>query len=264
MSDLKLVPPEKPTPLEQRLLDAAANEAPSAEQRMRVRLALGLPPVASAPTPMAAAPTPLAPVGRRALMLKVAGGLAVASIAAVALLIGMGRKSSADKAPVAPPVTQQTSAAPFALAPGAAPTPEPAPVAAIAAIAPEASEASETTPAPSAATPNHEARDDRAPSKHSSKPAVVDSGADLSEQLRLIDQARSAVAAGNASAASVALSTYRARFPRGPFGQEAAVLQIETLDLQGNHAQAAAQARTFLARHPNSPHVSVVQRIANR
>ena len=258
MSDLKLVPPEKPTPLEQRLLDAAANEAPSAEQRMRVRLALGLPPVASAPTPMAAAPTPLAPVGRRALMLKVAGGLAVASIAAVALLIGMGRKSSADKALVAPPVTQQTSAAPFALAPVAAPTPEPAPVAAI------ASEASEATPTPSAATPNHEARDDRAPSKRSSKPAVVDSGADLSEQLRLIDQARSAVAAGNASAASVALSTYRARFPRGPFGQEAAVLQIETLDLQGNHAQAAAQARTFLARHPNSPHVSVVQRIANR
>ena len=143
MSDLKLVPPEKPTPLEQRLLDAAANEAPSAEQRMRVRLALGLPPVAAAPTPMAAAPTPLAPVGRRALMLKVAGGLGVVSVAAALLLIGMGRKSSADKAPIAPPVTQQTSAAPFALAPVAAPTPEPAPVAAIAPEASEASEASE-------------------------------------------------------------------------------------------------------------------------
>ena len=41
MSDLKLVAPDQPTPLEQRLLDAVANESPSAEQRMRVRLAIG-------------------------------------------------------------------------------------------------------------------------------------------------------------------------------------------------------------------------------
>src|SRR6187431_1016284 len=99
---------------------------------------------------------------------------------------------------------------------------------------------------------------------HAPEPSSVDTRADLSEQLRLIDAARSAVAAGNAPAASAALSSYRARFPRGLFGQEAAVLQIETLDLQGNHALAAAQARSFLARHPNSPHVGVVQRIAGR
>ena len=105
------------------------------------------------------------------------------------------------------------------------------------------------------------AHDDKAPSKRGTK-AAADSGADLNEQLRLIDAARSAVAAGNPSAASAALSSYRSRFPRGLFGQEAAVLQIQTLDLQGNHAQAAARARSFLARHPNSPHVSVVQRIA--
>jgi len=251
MSDLKLVSPEKPTPLEQRLLDAAANEAPSAEQRMRVRLALGLPPVAAAPI---APPTVAAPAGRRALLVKAAGGLVVVSVAAVALFIGLGRPSNAERAPVAAPVAQQTSAAPFAPAPVAVPAPE-------LSVAPSAPE---TTPAPSAAAPNREARDDSAPSKRSNKPAVADSGADLSEQLRLIDAARSAVAAGNASAASVALSAYRTRFPRGPFGQEAAVLQIETLDLQGNHAQAAAQARSFLARHPNSPHVGVVQRIANR
>jgi outer membrane protein assembly factor BamD (BamD/ComL family) len=85
---------------------------------------------------------------------------------------------------------------------------------------------------------------------------------DLSEQLRLIDAARSAVAAGNASAASAAIANYGKRFPRGAFGQEAAVLRIQTLELQGNHSQAAAQARSFLARHPNSPHVSVVRRIA--
>jgi len=239
MSDLKLVSPDQPTALEQRLLDAATNESPSAEQRLRVRLALGLPPVVPVPLPVA-------PVGQRALLLKAGGGLAVVSVAVLALLFGTGRKSNA----VAPPAAARiTEPAPASLA---------APVAPLAAsVAPLAAE----VPAPSTVAPSHA---DGAPSKRASKAVVVDSGADLSEQLRLIDAARSAVAAGNAAAASAALSSYRTRFPRGPFGQEAAVLRIQTLDLQGNHAQAAAQARSFLARHPNSPHVSVVQRIAGR
>ena len=237
MSDLKLLPPDQPTPLEQRLLDAVANEAPSAEQRQRVRLALGLPALAVSTAP---APVPVAPVGRRALLLKLGGGLVIVSAAMVALFFGMGRTWNADKAPTVPLVTPPIASAAPPVVTAAPATPE---------------------PAPSAAPPT---REESAPSKRASRAVAAESGADLSEQLRLIDAARSAVAAGNASAASAALSTYRTRFPRGPFGQEAAVLQIQTLDLQGNHAQAAAQARSFLARHPNSPHVSVVQRIANR
>ena len=240
MSDLKLVPPEQPTPFEQRLLDAVANEAPSAEQRLRVRAALGLPVVEPVPVPVA-------PVGRRPLLLKAAGGLVVVSAAVVALFLAVGRKqNSADQPAPAPALVAQAPTAPLP-APSAAPS-----------IAPPEAEPS------GAVGPLLDDRDNGASNKRSRKAAAADSGADLSEQLRLIDAARSAVAAGNASAASAALTSYRKRFPRGPFGQEAAVLQIETLDLQGNHAQAAAQARSFLARHPNSPHVSVVQRIAGR
>jgi len=245
MSDLKLVAPDQPTPFERRLLDAVANESPSAEQRMRVRLALGLP-AASAPVPV-----PVAPVGRRALLLKAAGGVIVVSAGMLLLLSGIGRKPT-PAAPVVPSIaTQSTVVAPL--------------VSAIAPLAPI------EPAAPPAALPTSGGLDGAVLSKHSGKVATrassspaPEDGADLAEQLRLIDAARSAVAAGNASAASAALSSYRTRFPRGPFGQEAAVLQIETLDLQGNHAQAAAQARTFLARHPNSPHVNVVQRIAGR
>jgi hypothetical protein len=98
----------------------------------------------------------------------------------------------------------------------------------------------------------------------SKSPTLAASDADLSEQLRLIDAARTAVAAGNPSAAALALSSYSAKFPRGSFGQEAAVLRIETTDLQGYYTQATSLAKTFLAQHPNSPHVSLVQRIANR
>jgi hypothetical protein len=246
MSDLKLVSPEKPTAFERRLLDAVANESPSAEQRARVRLALGLPAVAPAPIPAPA-------VGRSAWLLKAAGGLIVVSAAVIALLSGAREPHSAEQ-PAAPPTTQQVAASPALAEPTLAVPPAVPTGAAPPSIIAEAE-------APAARAP---AQEPSAPSRRASKTATPDNGADLSEQLRLIDAARSAVAAGNAGAASAALSSYRTRFPRGPFGQEAAVLQIQTLDLQGNHAEAAARARSFLARHPNSPHVGVVQRIAGR
>jgi len=248
MSDLKLVSPDQPTAFEQRLLDSVANEAPSAEQRLRVRLALGLPSVAPAPPPGVA-------VGRRALLLKAAGGASIALAALALLFAGLARKTEPAKRPAVPLVTPPlaTPQVPAALPPPLLP--------------PEPASASTSAVAPGAPDDHREGVASKRASKdpaHVPGSASADAPSDLSEQLRLIDAARSAVAAGNASAASVALSRYRTRFPRGLFGQEAAVLQIETLDLQGNHALAAAQARSFLARHPNSPHVGVVQRIAGR
>jgi TolA-binding protein len=250
MSDLKLVSPDQPTALEQRLLEAVRSESPSAEQRARVRLALGLPALAPVPVPVAAA-------GRRTWILKAGAGLVVASAAVIALLTGIARKPSSVESPPPALLAQPTPAAPLAELPAAPPAELPAEPP-DATLVPPAAQGERASPGVV------DGRDAIAPSKRAKKSPVVESGADLSEQLRLIDAARSAVAAGNASAAAAALTSYRTRFPRGPFGQEAAVLQIETLDLQGNHAQAAAQARSFLARHPNSPHVSVVQRIAGR
>ncbi len=244
MSDLKLVAPEKPTALERQLLDAAANESPSAEQRLRVRQALGLPAVPAAPPAALEA-------GRRALVVKgAASGLLVIS-AALLWFSGVGRT------PLLRPVLNQPSiTVPSAAFPSNEPAGTPhAAAAPLPAIAPSAASTSD-----SKASPKQAAR----AASSSSAASALDSGADLSEQLRLIDAARSAVAAGDAKSASAAITSYGSRFPRGAFGQEAAVLRIETLDLQGNHAQAAALARSFLARHPNSPHVSVVQRIAGR
>jgi hypothetical protein len=240
MSDLKLVAPDQPTALERQLLNAAANESPSAEQRMRVRQALGLPAVA-------AAPPPALPAARRALMLKgAAGGLIVVSAAALLWFSGVARTPQLHPVLNNPSITVPTAAFPSLQPTSAAPEPVAVP------LPPVEGSSAELKPTPKSA---------RAPSSSAS---AADSGADLSEQLRLIDAARSAVAAGDAKSASAAISSYTSRFPRGAFGQEAAVLRIETVDLQGNHTQAASLARSFLARHPNSPHVSVVQRIAAR
>lgn len=262
MSDLKLVPPGQPTPFEQRLLDAVANESPSAEQRARVRLALGLPAVAP---PIAST----APLGRRVSLLKAGGGLIVVSGAMLALFLAVGRKPNGVEKPTAASVAQAVPAVMPAVAATdpvtvpSAPEPPAVPSVAVPALEPASSNAPLNRDAP-APRDTRDARDDGTQAKRASKVVPAESGADLSEQLRLIDTARAAVAAGNAAVASSALSSYRARFPRGPFGQEAAVLQIETLDLQGNHALASAQARSFLARYPNSPHASVVRRIAGR
>ena len=246
MSDLKLVAPDQPTPFERMLLDAVANEAPSAEQRMRVRQALGLPALAISTAPV------VKEAGRRALLIKAGiAGVAAVSVALVLVLAGVGRKAE-------PTFTPQGVAA-LAVAPSVAVPAAPAEVLPV--PEPVAAALPPIEAAPSARASKRVAR---ARSSALVSSAAADSGTDLSEQLRLIEAARAAVAAGNASAASSAIASYRTRFPRGPFGQEAAVLQIETLDLQGNHAQAASQARNFLARHPNSPHVSVVQRIADR
>lgn len=241
MSDLKLVAPHEPTALERQLLNAATNESPSAEQRLRVRLALGLP--AFAPTA-----APVAQAGRRALVLKGAAGALIVMSAALLWFSGIGRTpelhpvldTSSIAVPSAASLPEQSLRAPEALV-------QPVP-----AIVPSVDAASDTKRVTQQA----------ARSAAAAPPSA--SGEDLSEQLRLIDAARTAVATGNATSASAAIASYTSRFPRGIFGQEAAVLRIETVDLQGNHAQAAALARSFLARHPNSPHVNVVQRIASR
>jgi hypothetical protein len=252
MSDLKLVA-DQPTPLERLLLDAAANESPSAEQRMRVRAALGL-------AAMTVPPPAVAPAGRAALLGKAAIGGVIAASAIVALMLS-GALHRAAPAPKAALVA----------APTVAPSPLLAPQAQLAATAePVVSPLPPVEPASDAASTGTSALRSTAKSVSSvsktvtSTPAPADSATDLSEQLLLIDAARAAVAAGNSSAASQALSSYGSKFPHGSFGQEAAVLRIETVDLQGNHGQAAALARTFLAQHPNSPHVSLVQRIADR
>lgn len=236
MSDLKLVAPDQPTPLERMLMEAAKNEAPSAEQRTRVREALGLAAIVAAP--------PVAP--KAAARLGTAAKLALGSVigaSAIAALFFSGVLHQAAAPAVSPAPIAPAAATVVAVAPV---TPEPV--------------ASPLPPLEAPAAPKSSAK--AAVSSVSKAPAPADSAADLGEQLRLIDSARSAVAAGNANAASQALASYSSKYPHGSFGQEAQVLRIETVDLQGNHAQAAALAKTFLAQHPNSPHVSLVQRIA--
>lgn len=83
----------------------------------------------------------------------------------------------------------------------------------------------------------------------------------LAEEVALLDAARKALSAGNASGALDALQGHEQRFSSGALTAEAAVLKIEALAARGDHAGAAAQARAFLSAHPNTPHAAHVRDI---
>ena len=81
----------------------------------------------------------------------------------------------------------------------------------------------------------------------------------LAEEMRLIDEARQAIAEGRPTAALAALDRYRGVAPRGRFGPECEALRVEAHALRGEKATARALAEDFLRRHPASPLLERVQ-----
>jgi TolA-binding protein len=87
---------------------------------------------------------------------------------------------------------------------------------------------------------------------------------DIREEIRMLDQARSAVKGGESSEALRLLSKYEQRFPHGQFRQEVQVLRMEALKQSGESERAAALAKKFLAEHPKSPHVERVENVGQK
>ena len=83
--------------------------------------------------------------------------------------------------------------------------------------------------------------------------------ADIRDEIRLLDQARSAARSGRSAQALRALAKYEQRYPRGQFRQEVQVLRMEALAQTGQAERASALAKRFLAEHPESPHVERVE-----
>ncbi len=84
----------------------------------------------------------------------------------------------------------------------------------------------------------------------------------LSEEIRLIDSARSSVRNGEPRSALRALNQYRTRFPQGRFSLEATALRIEALAASGERAKARVLAQRFIQHHPKSLLVERVRKYA--
>jgi TolA-binding protein len=86
------------------------------------------------------------------------------------------------------------------------------------------------------------------------KPAASPAARPISEELRLIDRARTALSSNDVAAADAALSQHAREFPGGTFAEEAKVLRIDALAKKGDRARAATAAKAYLASHPDSPY----------
>lgn len=83
-------------------------------------------------------------------------------------------------------------------------------------------------------------------------PRATTSSADLTVELGLIENARTALAGGDASGALSQLDAYSRSYPRGRLALEAEVLRIDALARSGQRDAAKKRAEQFVRRHPNS------------
>ena len=221
------------TDFERALLGAVADERPPADLERRMRIGIGL--VGAGVGASAVAKAAPASWGQAVVASIVAAGLAVGGA-----FVAFG--GSEEPEPPAPPSV-----------PAPPPAPEPAP---------EAEEATVAEPAPE---PVKASDLPAKPSPKAAEPAKKGATApDVEEEIRLLDQARSAVRGGSSSQALALLKRYEQRFPRGQLRQEVAVLRMEALYQSGDKERASALGRKFLSEHPNSPHVERVERVTGK
>ncbi|MEZ4221077.1 MAG: hypothetical protein R3B13_09110 [Polyangiaceae bacterium] len=95
-------------------------------------------------------------------------------------------------------------------------------------------------------------------------PSSVHAAAAPASELELMDDARSAVLAGDAAKALAALDARERAHGQGMLGPEAEVLRIEALMAAGRRGEAASRAQRFLLQHAQSPHARRVRTLLSR
>jgi outer membrane protein assembly factor BamD (BamD/ComL family) len=83
----------------------------------------------------------------------------------------------------------------------------------------------------------------------------------LADELRALDRAAAAVAAGEARRALDLLDAHDRDFKEGALSQEADVIRVEALAASGDDAAASAHARAFLARFPDGAQADHVRSV---
>jgi hypothetical protein len=83
---------------------------------------------------------------------------------------------------------------------------------------------------------------------------------DLPAELRWIERAQTALAAGDPGAAQAALRGHARAFPRGHLTEEREALSVQALCASGRAEEARRAAAAFVARHPTSPQSARVRR----
>lgn len=152
-------------------------------------------------------------------------------------VLALGWWATRPPSAVAPPTPRP---APAVVAPAPSPPPVVAPPPVV--LAPPVVAAPPTVPAPAAAAAPRVERDD------------------LPAELRWIERAQTALAAGDPGAAQAALRGHARAFPRGHLAEEREALTVQCLCASGRAEEARRAAAAFVARHPTSPQSARVRR----
>ncbi|XXY19140.1 hypothetical protein WME88_05745 [Sorangium sp. So ce216] len=167
--------------------------------------------------------------------------------------------SPAPRAAASPAPPAAASPAPRAAAspaPRAAASPAPRAAASITNVAPapQGTGLARQVPSPVPAVTAVPAADPlpREPSSEQVAPPPATPTFVLSDELRLIDAARAALARGDAPLALRLTAEHAARFPGGSLAIERDVLRVDALVAGGHMAEAASRACAFAARSPRS------------
>jgi hypothetical protein len=230
------------TPLEQRLLNAAARQEPSPELSARMAAAIGVVPPAPSPSPEpapgmggTATLAPKAAVGTSTLWPWVSGLVILAGAGAFVATRSAGDPSPPARAPsavVARPAALPSPANIEAKVADGAPAPDP-----------------ENKVAPKVGAAR--ARPEGATATNSA----------ISEQIALVDAASAAVSAGAGARALSVLREYQSKYPSGSFRPEVSALRIEALVLVGRRDEARALAERFVTQN-KGPLADRVARVA--
>jgi hypothetical protein len=102
----------------------------------------------------------------------------------------------------------------------------------------------------------------RTPSRPPPSPPSAPSG--LRAEHALLEQARAALARGDAEAALGAVEAHASRFPLGQLAEEREALYVRALVLAHRGDDAAARARAFFDAYPDSIHRGAVERALTR
>jgi hypothetical protein len=114
---------------------------------------------------------------------------------------------------------------------------------------------------PVTAAPSRAAFDVVAGSEQPSRPETP-GNASLAAEIRLLDQTRSALDAGDPERASALLERYTSARPSPVLAQEAALLRVRLLVKRGQRRAAAELARRIIHEHPESAHVDSLRQLA--
>lgn len=112
--------------------------------------------------------------------------------------------------------------------------------------------------------PRHASRGPVDPPASATAPAVSEAQSELREEAILVDEARSALAAGALPTARDRLARADARFPHGRLAEEREALAVRVAAAGGETARASQLARAFLGRHPTSPLRPSIESIAKK